>query len=119
MTKLLPFILLCALSLYAQDIVPPTNVMEGVFTNKHGVVIYPCTNCPPMPSPNHFMIEWSGSLSPNVVSYNIYKSTSLPPVWTLYGSTTIDAFLVDRTNGQQGFYAVEAVNKYKLQSQLP
>jgi hypothetical protein len=106
--KLALSILLFALCVSAQNLMPPTNFPVIASTNEV-----------PMPNKHpHLTVEWTGSISPNVVGYRIYKATDLLGPRCFYGFTTIDIFTVDITNGVSGFYWITAINSAGIESRM-
>lgn len=97
----------CAL---AQNLMPPTNA--PLLLGKSAG-----TNAAPMPwKYKHWLVSWTGSASPQVVCYRVYKASSPLGPMSLYGTTTIDTFIVDLTNGPAGFYWLSAVNAAGIES---
>jgi hypothetical protein len=110
-------LVLFALPLFAQPPAPP--LPPGFNTNAPAV--QSSTNViVAAPVVSHLTIRWTGSISPNVVRYNVYRRNALLSTnWEWYGASTINAFLVDDTNGDFGFYYVTAVSSNGIESKLP
>ncbi|PAF45649.1 fibronectin type III domain-containing protein [Helicobacter sp. 11S02629-2] len=101
---------------FAKSLSLPSNILEG----RTRFLPDPIVNIKASDDrPKQIYIEWDKSKDRDVVSYNVYYSSTLEGAYSLLANVKGNSYLDNlQSDGTRRFYKVSAVDIYKLESKL-